>query len=179
MVYTLCNMHKNQGGFTIVELLIVIVVIAILAAITVVAYNGIQNRANDTTIQSDLQNIAKKLELYKVDNGVYPAGPTQLSPLGLKVSKNAYGNHMPSGGTFYNLVYCHMPAAAPTDYALVAFSKSGARFKYTNTSGLSSYTGSFAGSAGICTDAGIPMTGLPEDRDWFFEANNWRTFVAG
>lgn len=171
---------RKQGGFTIVELLIVIVVIAILAAITIVAYNGIQNRANDTAVQNDLQNIAKKFELYKVDNSVYPAGPTQLATLGLKVSKSAYGNHMPSGGTFYNLVYCRMPAAAPTDYALVAFSKSGARFKYTNTSGLSSYTGSFAGSAGICTDAGIPMTGLPEDRDWFYEANAWRTaFIAG
>lgn len=172
-------MHKQQGGFTIVELLIVIVVIGILAAITVVAYNGIQGRANDTAIQSDLQNIAKKIELYKADQGVYPAGPAQLTPLDLKVSKNAYGNHMQSGGTFYNLVYCHMPAAAPTDYALVAFSKSGSRFKYTNASGLSTYSGSIVGSAGICTDAGIPMTGLPGDRDWLFEANAWRTFIGG
>ena len=38
-------MRQTKSGFTIVELLIVIVVIAILAAITIVAYNGIQNRA--------------------------------------------------------------------------------------------------------------------------------------
>ena len=45
--------HKQQHGFTIVELLIVIVVIGILAAITIVAYNGIQNRAtNQQTIAS-------------------------------------------------------------------------------------------------------------------------------
>lgn len=125
-------MHKKQTGFTIVELLIVIVVIGILAAITVVAYNGIQGRANDMAIQSDLQSIAKKIELYRVDAGVYPAGAAQLTSLALKASKNAYGNHMTTGGFDYNLVYCRMPAAAPTDYALVAFSKSGARFKYTN-----------------------------------------------
>lgn len=47
---------KNKNGFTIVELLIVIVVIGILAAITLVAYNGIQARANDTAIKSDLRN---------------------------------------------------------------------------------------------------------------------------
>lgn len=44
-------MFKNKNGFTIVELLIVIVVIGILAAITIVAYNGIQNRAQDTKIK--------------------------------------------------------------------------------------------------------------------------------
>lgn len=42
------------------ELLIVIVVIGILAAITIVAYNGIQNRAYDSTVQSDLSSMAKR-----------------------------------------------------------------------------------------------------------------------
>lgn len=172
-------MKRKQTGFTIVELLIVIVVIGILATIAIVAYNGVQGRANDTAIRSDLQNISKKLEMYKADNGVYPAGAAQLTPLELKASKGAYGNHMVSGGADYNLVYCRMPAAAPTDYALVAFSKSGARFKYTNTTGYSIYTGGMAGSAGICTDAGIPMAGGATERDWFYEASNWRTFIGG
>ncbi len=52
--------QKKPVGFTIVELLIVIVVIAILAAISVVAYTGIQNRANDAAVKSDLANAAKK-----------------------------------------------------------------------------------------------------------------------
>lgn len=43
--------RARRGGFTIVELLIVIVVIGILAAISIVAYNGIQNRSNDTVIK--------------------------------------------------------------------------------------------------------------------------------
>ena len=43
--------QTKSSGFTIVELLIVIVVIAILAAITIVAYNGIQDRANTTANQ--------------------------------------------------------------------------------------------------------------------------------
>ena len=59
-------------GFTIVELLIVIVVIAILAAISVVAYNGIQQRAKFTAIQSDLTSMKKVIEAYNAINGSYP-----------------------------------------------------------------------------------------------------------
>ena len=65
---------SKDGGFTIVELLIVIVVIAILAAITIVAFNGIQKRGSDSQRKSDIAAITKALELYYIDNGRYPAG---------------------------------------------------------------------------------------------------------
>ena len=65
-------MNKPLRGFTIVELLIVVVVIAILAAITIVAYNGIQARAKDSQADSALNQVKKALELYKIDNGFYP-----------------------------------------------------------------------------------------------------------
>lgn len=64
----------KRKGFTIVELLIVIVVIGILAAITIVAYNGTQQRARDSQRESDVKTIVKALELYYIDNGKYPAG---------------------------------------------------------------------------------------------------------
>lgn len=65
--------HKKQTGFTIVELLIVIVVIGILAAITIVAYNGIQQKGRDVKRTSDATNIKKLLEIYKADTGTYPS----------------------------------------------------------------------------------------------------------
>ena len=68
------KLRWSQKGFTIVELLIVIVVIAILAAITIVAYNGVQQRARDSQRDQNIQTITKALELYYVDNGRYPAG---------------------------------------------------------------------------------------------------------
>ena len=64
---------KNKQGFTIVELLIVVVVIAILAAITIVAYNGIQNRAKQSAAQSATSQAAKKIQLYTIEHGdAYP-----------------------------------------------------------------------------------------------------------
>lgn len=80
----------NRYGFTIVELLIVIVVIGILAAISIVAYSGIQDRANDMAIKNDLANIAKKYELFKVDHGRYPNTASEFPGLDLSVSKSAY-----------------------------------------------------------------------------------------
>lgn len=61
-----------QRGFTIVELLIVVVVIAILAAITVVAYNGISNQARQSANLAALDQYDKGIRLYKVENGSFP-----------------------------------------------------------------------------------------------------------
>jgi len=70
---------SRPSGFTIVELLIVIVVIAILAAITIVSYNGIQNRATAAAYQADASLIAKKAELFNTDNGAYPTATSTFT----------------------------------------------------------------------------------------------------
>lgn len=68
--------RTNLYGFTIVELLIVVVVIAILAAITIVAYNGIQSRAAVSGLYSNLSQVVKKAEIAKIDTGGYPESLT-------------------------------------------------------------------------------------------------------
>lgn len=63
---------KTRGkttGFTVVELVIVIVVIGILAAVTVVAYTGIQQRARDTGVQSDIDHMDSAQAGYGLRNG--------------------------------------------------------------------------------------------------------------
>lgn len=65
-------MRKSSSGFTIVELLIVIVVIAILATISIVAYSGMQQRARNTQTITAVVGYVKALNLYKADNGQHP-----------------------------------------------------------------------------------------------------------
>lgn len=122
-------MRKTTSGFTLVELLIVIVVIAILAAITMVAYGGIQDKANDVAVQSDLANYAKKAEIFKIDNGHYPTpSSTDLASLGITPTKNSYYQNN------YNLYY----ATIGPDYDVYGFtarSKSGTVFYATSNNG--------------------------------------------
>jgi type IV pilus assembly protein PilA len=77
MTFTNIKKMKDERGFTIVELLIVIVVIAILAAIVIIAYQGVTARANTSKAQTNAVAIQKKAEAYNADttagNGVYPA----------------------------------------------------------------------------------------------------------
>ena len=84
-------MKKRAYGFTIVELLIVIVVIAILAAISIVAYRGIQDRANSSSASAKAAQIARQVQVYYAQNDTYPdslsqAGVTDTSGLQYKVN---------------------------------------------------------------------------------------------
>jgi len=125
-------MHKagsKQHGFTIVELLVVIVVIGILAAITVVSYTGISQKAIVAMLQSDLGNSAQKLKLYRVEHDAYP--------------QTLDGSNCPTGPADTN--YCLKASSGNTlaysssspysSFSLVATNTNGTSYQITDGSG--------------------------------------------
>jgi general secretion pathway protein G len=66
------SLKRKESGFTIVELLIVIVIIGILATLVIVTFTGIQQRARNTKRQTDINAIDSHLEAYNADQGYYP-----------------------------------------------------------------------------------------------------------
>lgn len=79
---TRMSQPRSRQGFTIVELLIVVVVIAILAAITIVAYNGIQNRAKESAVMSSVSQAMKKIEAFK-SGSITESYPTSATEAGI------------------------------------------------------------------------------------------------
>jgi prepilin-type N-terminal cleavage/methylation domain-containing protein len=105
--------NKKLPGFTIVELLIVIVIIGILAAITIVAYNGIQERARVSSVSSALTQAAKKMAVYQVDNpNTYPAN---LSDVGIQNSSTLSYQYTPNN-TDTPATYCLTATTGTTSY---------------------------------------------------------------
>jgi len=67
------SLKKRNQGFTIVELLIVIVVIGILALLVITTYSGIQQKARNSKRQTDVQSVQTQLEAFFSQNGYYPS----------------------------------------------------------------------------------------------------------
>jgi len=163
-------------GFTIVELLIVIVVIGILAGITIVAYNGIQNRAYDAAVQNDILAISKKAGAFYATEGHYPTSQTELATLGIEATKDAYDKSIS-----YNLSFCYSNDDLGTTFAVHALSRSGAVFQFGRKGGqVAKYTGSttYTGSTftTFCNQTELGTNGSGGS-GWAYP--NWRTWVGG
>ncbi len=121
----------KQSGFTIVELLIVIVIIAILAALVIVTYSGMQARARDTERQTDVAAIAKSLEIFYSEKGYYPkkSNMSQSSAVWIKANlpelpaKAIVNPLAPSGTT--NSIKILFPSTTTADYGYVTLNTDG------------------------------------------------------
>lgn len=145
-----------SSAFTIVELLIVIVVIAILAAISVVAYTGVQGRASDTAVQSDIRNLASAVMAYEAELGTLPVGlgndnPHSFSGIKFRATRTAYQQGI------NNLYYCTISSGPGAKFGIAATSKSGKRFAYYNGS-LQSFSGAWSSNTTICPAMGIAVS---------------------
>lgn len=156
---------SQQKGFTIVELLIVIVIIAILAAITIVAYNGIQNRANTSAVKSDIATNAKKMEIYRTLNSNYPITLTEFRNAQLAFSLNSY----------QYAVYCGS-STTTSDYGF-AFRVIGGstNISYTPSGGVVDYTGIWDSSSLICGRIGVSS---PDITVWLKGNGAWSGWVV-
>ena len=82
------NIEKNEKGFTLIELMIVLAIIGILSTIAVPSFLSYRSKAFDTTAKADLKNVMKFLDFYYLENDTYPATSDDLLAAGVNLSKD-------------------------------------------------------------------------------------------
>ncbi|QQR52619.1 prepilin-type N-terminal cleavage/methylation domain-containing protein [bacterium] len=107
---------KKQGGFTLLELLIVIVIIGILALLIIPNITSAPKKARDTQRKTDITTVRKGLEEYFVNNNVYPAALADLQSGSAPIMKTVPGD--PKNVAPFTYVYT--PANSNTTYTLTA-----------------------------------------------------------
>jgi len=155
----------SKSGFTIVELLIVIVVIGILAAITVVAFNGVQERAKFATYKADISAINKAILSFYAEKGYYPF-PTSACTNGWCGWDQSTEPFVPGLAPAYLSTLPQMPATNP----------SGDTYLYKSTNGTSYQLMRYKSSGLSAMElADNPLVGIPAftTTGWGYASNGW------
>ena len=100
MIINNLKVIRESRGFTIVELLVVIVVIGILAAITLVSYTGVTSKANTVTNKHNADNVRRAAQIVYTNTGVFPA--TSATSATVITNLNASDAKIPSSLTVTN-----------------------------------------------------------------------------
>jgi type II secretion system protein G len=113
--------YMNRNGFTLIEMLVTMTIIAILAGVSIFALQGARVSGRDAKRKADLETIRSALELHKADCGVYPGS------LGANI-RGTLGSCTPMGNTYLEEVpkdplgalYCYHPLAGNSSYEMCA-----------------------------------------------------------
>ncbi len=92
------TMKNNTAGFTMIEIMVVLVILGMMAAVVVPNLIGRTDDARVTFAREELQTIANALEMYKLDNFQYPSTAQGLEALVTKPSGRPAPKHWKSGG---------------------------------------------------------------------------------
>jgi prepilin-type N-terminal cleavage/methylation domain-containing protein len=133
---------KNNKGFTLIEMLVVIAIIGLLSSVVLVALGPSRNKAKDARIISDLNQIRTIMEtLYDPSTGNYPGGASAVGNNDIIRAKEDIDS---SGGTHFGIT----PLAANSYYYAVAILNDGKTYYCVDSSGNSLSIGTSAPGSG-------------------------------
>ena len=137
---------RNKKGFTLVELLIVVIIIAVLAAIAIQHFTNTSQRSREAALRAELKNLRNVVEVFKADMGCYPASFdafTAVNPPATCISVGGSSTTLPS--VPWRGPYISNVGPNPVDGAQPGYT-------YTSTAGGSLPLGTVTADAGAALD---------------------------
>jgi type IV pilus assembly protein PilA len=172
------NTKIKQSGFTIVELLIVIVVIAILAAISIVAYNGIQQRGSASAVAANINTVDKIAEAFNSDAGRYPGSLTEFQSGYTDTSITTASVKLPSSITIARpAVSTATTGTAPTAVSNATRSVTSTNGKYTVEVFIAGTTANSTGGVIVTWDYTAGTASAPAKYAYYGTATSASTFI--
>ena len=163
--------HDNgEGGFTLIELMVVVMIIAILVGIAIPAFLGARKRAQDTASKSDLRNGLSTAQTIFTDNQAYKDTAAMVAELNSEEPSLTFQDNATASGTSKQLsvkVTTSTISGASTNDEIILASKSGSGtcffLRHINTAGDSTLSGSFqATTSGACKADSAPADGATD-----------------
>jgi general secretion pathway protein G len=128
--------HKNHGGFTLIELMVVIVILGILAAIIAPRIVGRADEAKVTEAKVQISNFETALKMYRLDNGLYPTTEQGLKALIEKPTVGIIPKNWHEGGYLekrkipsdpWDNLYIYISPGLHGDYDILSYGADGMR----------------------------------------------------
>lgn len=95
--------HRAQSGFTLIEIMVVVIIIGLLAAVVLPNVLGVADDARVTKAKADIRGLESQLENYKLDNFYYPTTAQGLEALVSKPAGDPQPKHYRAGGYIKSL----------------------------------------------------------------------------
>lgn len=123
---------KNQRGFTLIEIMVVVVILGILAALVVPRFLDRPEEARRTKAAVDIKGIEEALALYKLDNGFFPSSDQGLKALVTKPETGRIPGRFAAGGYLkkvpvdpWNRPYVYLSPGAHDTYDIISYGADG------------------------------------------------------
>jgi general secretion pathway protein G len=130
------NRLENQAGFTLIELMVVILILGLLAAIVAPRIIGRTDEAKVTEVKVQIKNFETALKLYKIDSGIYPATEQGLDALVEKPAIGVIPKNWREGGYLekkkipsdpWGSRYVYISPGLHGDYDIISYGADGVR----------------------------------------------------